>query len=97
MAVNALAAAGSVNVYNIVNGLEGDRVDDPGSVYHGKHMRNGWKNSGLPWGYGFHPDHVGRPGSFELVRADLSQPPAGTSLQRCPCHWFIVAPTVLDS
>jgi len=56
MAVNALAAAGFKNVYNIVHGLEGDRVDDPGSVYHGKHMRNGWKNSGLPWGYGFHPD-----------------------------------------
>jgi len=31
-------------------------VDDPRSVYYGKHMRNGWKNSGLPWGYGFHPD-----------------------------------------
>ena len=56
MAVNTLAAAGFVTVYNIINGLEGDRVDDPGSVYHGKHMRNGWKNSGLPWGYAFHPD-----------------------------------------
>ena len=43
-------------VYNIVNGFEGDRVDDPGSVYHGKHMRNGWKNLGLPWGYEHHPD-----------------------------------------
>ena len=31
-------------------------VGDPGSVYHGKHMRNGWKNAGLPWGYDFHPD-----------------------------------------
>ena len=56
MAVNMLAQAGFINGYNIVNGLEGDRVDDPGSVYHGKHMRNGWKNAGLPWGYGFHPD-----------------------------------------
>ena len=56
MAINALATAGFVNVYNIINGLEGDRVDDPGSFYHGKHMRNGWKNAGLPWGYGFHPD-----------------------------------------
>ncbi|MBP1703127.1 MAG: Rhodanese-related sulfurtransferase [Chloroflexi bacterium] len=56
MAINALAQAGFVKVYNIVNGLERDRVDDPGSVYHGKHMRNGWKNSGLPWDYGFHPD-----------------------------------------
>jgi hypothetical protein len=25
-------------------------------VFHGKHMRNGWKNAGLPWGYDFHPD-----------------------------------------
>lgn len=56
MAVHLLAQAGLANVYNIVNGLEGDRVDDPGSVYHGKHMRNGWKNAGLPWGYDFHPD-----------------------------------------
>ena len=56
MAVNVLAEAGFTNVYNIITGLEGDRVDDPGSVYHGKHMRNGWKNAGLPWGYGFHPD-----------------------------------------
>jgi rhodanese-related sulfurtransferase len=56
MAVNSLAQAGFTNVYNVVTGFEGDRVDDPGSVYHGKHMRNGWKNAGLPWGYDFHPD-----------------------------------------
>ncbi len=56
MGVNALAKAGFTHVYNIVNGFEGDRVDDPGSVFHGKHMRNGWKNAGLPWGYDFHPD-----------------------------------------
>jgi hypothetical protein len=48
--------AGFTNVHNIVNGFEGDRVDDPGSVYFGKHMRNGWKNLGLPWGYDFDPD-----------------------------------------
>lgn len=56
MAVNLLAQAGFTNVYNILNGLEGDRIEDPGSVFYGKHMRNGWKNCGLPWGYGFHPD-----------------------------------------
>ena len=56
MAVNLLAQAGFTNAYNIINGFEGDRVDDPGSYYHGKHMRNGWKNAGLPWGYDFHPD-----------------------------------------
>ena len=56
MAVNLLAKAGFTKVYNIVNGLEGDLVKDPGSAYHGKHMRNGWKNAGLPWTYEFDPD-----------------------------------------
>jgi rhodanese-related sulfurtransferase len=56
MAVNLLAQAGFTNVYNIVNGLEGDRIVDPGSVFNGKHLRNGWKNEGLHWGYEFHPD-----------------------------------------
>ncbi|MGB9177074.1 MAG: rhodanese-like domain-containing protein [Methanoregula sp.] len=46
LAVNALAKAGFVNVYNIIDGMEGDKVDDPGYAYHGKRMRNGWKNSG---------------------------------------------------
>jgi len=56
MAINHLARAGFVNVYNIVNGLEGEIVEDPGSAYFGKHMRNGWKNCGLPWTYSFNPD-----------------------------------------
>lgn len=58
MAVNALTDAGFTKVYNIVTGLEGDRIDDPGSVFHGKHMRNGWKNTGLPWTYSFEPDLI---------------------------------------
>jgi rhodanese-related sulfurtransferase len=56
MAVNQLAQAGFVTVYNVINGLEGDMVNDPGSVYHGKRMRNGWKNLGLPWTYTFDSD-----------------------------------------
>ena len=56
MAANQLAKAGYTNVYNIINGLEGDRVNDPGSAYHGKRMRNGWKNCGLPWTYDFDAD-----------------------------------------
>jgi rhodanese-related sulfurtransferase len=56
MAVNALTDAGFTAVYNIVTGFEGDRIDDPGSEYHGMHLRNGWKNAGLPWCYEFHPD-----------------------------------------
>jgi MFS superfamily sulfate permease-like transporter len=43
MAVNALAEVGFTSVYNIVEGFEGDRVYDPGSEYHGKHMGNGWR------------------------------------------------------
>jgi hypothetical protein len=31
--------------------LKGDKVDDLGSVYHGRRMRNIWKNSELLWTY----------------------------------------------
>lgn len=48
MAVNQLAAVGFTNAYNVTDGFEGDKVDDPESVFHGKRMRNGWKNS-APW------------------------------------------------
>ncbi len=57
MAVNALAAAGFTNAYNIVDGIEGDTVDDPESVFHGKRMKNGWKNS-APWVYDVDPEKI---------------------------------------
>ncbi len=60
-AVNALAKVGFVNVYNIIDGIEGDKVDDPGSVNHGKRMKNGWKNSGLPWTYDVNQELIGLP------------------------------------
>ena len=50
-AVSLLKEAGFRNVYNISDGMEGDLVDDPRSVFHGQRMLNGWKNSGLPWTY----------------------------------------------
>ena len=50
-AVDALAKAGFTNAYNIVHGMEGDTVKDPENLYDGKRMKNGWKNSGLPWTY----------------------------------------------
>lgn len=56
LAVNQLAKAGFVNAYNIVDGMEGDKVDDPGSVFIGKRMKNGWKNSGSPWTYDVNPE-----------------------------------------
>lgn len=51
MAVNLLAKAGFKNVHNIIDGMEGDTVSDPDSVFAGQHLKNGWKNSGNPWTY----------------------------------------------
>jgi rhodanese-related sulfurtransferase len=56
MAVNALAQAGYTRVFNILEGIEGERVNNPRSVYHRKRMVNGWKNAGLPWTYDLNPD-----------------------------------------
>ena len=50
MAINALAAAGFTNAY-ILDGMEGSRVNDPDSVFHGMRLKNGWKPAGLPWTY----------------------------------------------
>ena len=58
MAVNKLAEAGYTNVYQIIDGFEGDPVKDPGSVFQGQHLRNGWKNSGIPWTYQPNPEHM---------------------------------------
>ena len=55
MAVNQLASLGYKNVYNITDGFEGDKVNDPASVYNGQRMVNGWKNSGAPWTYKLDP------------------------------------------
>ena len=51
MAINALAKAGYAAAWNIVDGMEGGQVKDPDSVFDGMRMKNGWKNSGLPWTY----------------------------------------------
>ena len=65
MAVNSLAKAGFTKVINIIDGFEGDKVDDPESVYHGKRARNGWKNS-VPWTYKLDPELVWLPSEGEL-------------------------------
>ena len=56
-AVNDLAAAGFKNAYTITDGFEGDKVKDPESVFNGKRMRNGWKNS-VPWVYDIDPEKI---------------------------------------
>jgi rhodanese-related sulfurtransferase len=60
-AVDLLAEAGFKQVYNIIDGMEGDTVDDPESLFHGKRMKNGWKNSGLPWTYDLDPEKMSLP------------------------------------
>lgn len=65
MAVNALAKAGFTKVHNIIDGFEGDKVEDPESIYHGMRMRNGWKIS-VPWTYHLDPQLVWLPSEVEL-------------------------------
>jgi rhodanese-related sulfurtransferase len=55
-AVDMLAAAGFTNVYNIVNGFEGELVTDPASPEFGRNKSNGWNDLGLPWGRKINPD-----------------------------------------
>ena len=57
IACNILAAAGFTNVYNITDGMEGDKVTDKESVFLGKRMKNGWKNS-APWVYEYDPEKI---------------------------------------
>jgi len=62
IAVNSLAKAGFKHVYQITDGMEGDAVKDPNSVFDGQRLVNGWKNSGLPWTYRIDPNRMVLPG-----------------------------------
>jgi rhodanese-related sulfurtransferase len=53
--VNKLAKAGFKQVYNVTDGFEGDKIKDPNSPNQGKRMKNGWRNSQLPWTYDLDP------------------------------------------
>jgi rhodanese-related sulfurtransferase len=46
-ATNLLATAGYTNVYNIMEGFEGDSIKK--GTRKGQRTINGWKNSGVPW------------------------------------------------
>ena len=76
IAVNLLAQAGFRNVYNIVDGMEGDTVDDLTSVFHGQRVKNGWKNSGAPWTYKPSPERM-----VLTTQADV-RPPAASDPTR---------------
>jgi rhodanese-related sulfurtransferase len=54
-AVNLLTEAGFRNVFNVVDGFEGDKEKDETSPNFGKRTVNGWKIAGLPWTYKLDP------------------------------------------
>jgi rhodanese-related sulfurtransferase len=58
IAANLLAKAGFTHVYNIIDGMEGDAVEDPASVFLGQRLKNGWKNSGCPWTFKLTPERM---------------------------------------
>lgn len=55
-AVNVLADHGYTKVYTVVDGYEGDKVKEGPNK--GKRMKNGWKNSGMPWTYSLDRDYM---------------------------------------
>lgn len=48
-AADALFNKGYANVYSMVDGFEGGKAKD--GAHKGARVVNGWKNSGLPWGW----------------------------------------------
>ena len=75
IAVNLLAKAGYRNVYNIIDGMEGDTVDDLTSVFHGQRVKNGWKNSGAPWTYKPSPERM-------VLTTQADTPPAANQTKQ---------------
>jgi rhodanese-related sulfurtransferase len=51
LAGNLLYKAGFTNVYNVIDGFEGDKNKHLNSPEFGKRIINGWKSSKLPWTY----------------------------------------------
>ncbi len=49
VAARKLIGAGYTNVWNLVEGFEGDKAPD------GRRAKNGWRNAGLPWTYKLPP------------------------------------------
>jgi rhodanese-related sulfurtransferase len=58
IACNLLAQAGFKNVYNIIDGMEGDANGDSASVAQDQPLNDGWKNSGCPWTKKLTPDRM---------------------------------------
>jgi rhodanese-related sulfurtransferase len=55
-AADALYEAGFRNVYTMVDGFEGGKAKS--GPHQGARVVNGWKNSGLPWGWKLDPEKM---------------------------------------
>lgn len=49
MAANLAIQAGFTNVYSMVDGYEGDKIDDKASPNFGKRLKDGWRNTTTAW------------------------------------------------
>ena len=58
MAANMLAQAGYKNVFNIVDGMEGDGTSDSESAANTQPKKDGWLNSGCPWTKNLTPERM---------------------------------------
>ena len=58
---NIPAGKSSNEIVHEIDGMEGDMVKDPESLFKGKRMKNGWKNSGMPWTYKINPEKMRLP------------------------------------
>lgn len=75
VAVNLLDKAGFKNVHNVIDGFEGDAVKDTESVYYGKRLKNGWKNSGRPWTHDVKPEMMQLPAEIQRPASKKAEEP----------------------
>lgn len=72
IAANFLAKAGFKNVYNIIDGMEGDANGDSDQVAQAQPLKDGWKNSGCPWTKKLTPEWMVLP-KAQWLRPDREQ------------------------
>ncbi|HKK18671.1 MAG TPA: rhodanese-like domain-containing protein [Opitutales bacterium] len=54
-----LRRSGYPNSYYVIHGFQGDKVTE--GPMKGFRVKNGWQNSGLPWGYALDPGKIYKP------------------------------------
>lgn len=70
IAINLMAKTGFENVYNIIDGFEGDKLNIEGSYNNGRRLINGWKNSEAPWIYKLNSKLMYLPGNEKRLEKE---------------------------